>query len=86
MADEEKNRVEVDIYGQSYTIVGKESREQMRLVATMVDDKMREIRKVNPALDSTRLAVLTAVNSVNEQVKLKEQIKQLQLQLEQLKG
>ncbi|MFD0944244.1 cell division protein ZapA [Savagea faecisuis] len=86
MADEEKNRVEVDIYGQSYTIVGRESREQMRLVATMVDDKMREIRKVNPALDSTRLAVLTAVNSVNEQVKLKEQIKQLQQQLEQLKG
>lgn len=86
MADEEKNRVEVDIYGQSYTIVGRESREQMRLVATMVDDKMREIRKLNPALDSTRLAVLTAVNSVNEQVKLKEQIKQLQQQLEQLKG
>ncbi|HEY9582439.1 MAG TPA: cell division protein ZapA [Savagea sp.] len=86
MADEEKNRVEVDIYGQSYTIVGRESREQMRLVATMVDDKMREIRKMNPALDSTRLAVLTAVNSVNEQVKLKEQIKQLQQQLEQLKG
>lgn len=86
MADEEKNRVEVDIYGQSYTIVGRESREQMRLVATMVDDKMREIRKINPALDSTRLAVLTAVNSVNEQVKLKEQIKQLQQQLEQLKG
>ncbi|OOP68383.1 cell division protein ZapA, partial [Heyndrickxia oleronia] len=42
-------------------------------VASIVDAKMREIRSNNPSLDTSKLAVLTAVNTVNEYLKLKEQ-------------
>ncbi len=47
----------------------------------MVDDKMREISAMNPSLDTAKLAVLTAVNTVHDYMKLKEQINQLELEL-----
>ena len=58
----------------------------MRLVASMVDDKMREINSHNRQLDSAKLAVLTAVNTVHENIKLKEQVEQLEEELKRLKG
>ncbi|MBU5212507.1 MULTISPECIES: cell division protein ZapA [Heyndrickxia] len=69
----EKNRTTVGIYGQQYTIIGTESTSHIREVASIVDAKMREIRSNNPSLDTSKLAVLTAVNTVNEYLKLKEQ-------------
>ena len=85
LAEQEKNRISVDIYGQSYKIVGTESTGHMRLVASIVDDKMREISAHNPTLDNTRLAVLTAVNTVHEYLKLKQQVEALEEQLKKLK-
>lgn len=85
LAEQEKNRISVDIYGQSYKIVGTESTGHMRLVASIVDDKMREISAHNPTLDNTRLAVLTAVNTVHEHLKLKQQVEALEEQLKKLK-
>ena len=48
------------------------------MVAAIVDDKMRELNAKNPSLDTSRLAVLTAVNVIRlhkikeEHEKLKE--------------
>lgn len=72
----EKQRTTVSIYGQNYTVVGQESPAHIKEVAQEVDQKMREIKKRNPYLDTTRLAVLTAVNVVDE-------FKKMQLRLEQ---
>ncbi|KMJ55622.1 cell division protein ZapA [Alkalihalophilus sp. As8PL] len=72
----QKQRTTVSIYGQNYTVVGQESPAHLKEVAQEVDQKMREIKKRNPYLDTTRLAVLTAVNIVDE-------YKKLQLKLEQ---
>lgn len=81
MLDDKKRKITVDIYGQQYTIVGEESSSHIRIVASMVDDKMREISAMNPSLDTAKLAVLTAVNTVHDYMKLKEQITQLELEL-----
>ena len=86
MAEQEKNRIAVDIYGHSYKIVGTESTGHMRLVASIVDDKMREIHVHNPSLDISKLAVLTAVNTVHEMLKLKEQVEKLEEEMKKLKG
>jgi cell division protein ZapA len=72
VSEPRKNRTTVDIYGQQYTIVGSESTSHIRLVASMVDEKMREISASNPSLDISKLAVLTAVNAVNDLIKLKD--------------
>ncbi|WP_431027450.1 cell division protein ZapA [Lysinibacillus sp. LZ02] len=85
MAEQQKNKISVDIYGQTYKIIGTESTGHMRLVASIVDDKMREISVHNPTLDNTKLAVLTAVNTVHELLQLKEQIESLEEQLKKLK-
>ncbi|MGG0667401.1 cell division protein ZapA [Sporosarcina koreensis] len=86
MADDQKTRVAVDIYGQTYTIVGSETSNHVRLVASMVDERMREISSRNPYLDSSKIAVLTAVNSVHDYLKLKERIELLEEELNKLKG
>ncbi len=86
LVDEQKTRITVDIYGQTYTIVGTETSSHVRLVASMVDSRMREISARNPYLDSAKIAVLTAVNSVHDYLKLKEQVEQIEEELNKLKG
>lgn len=86
MGEQQKSRIAVDIFGHTYKIVGPESTGHMRLVASIVDDKMREIAAHNPTLDTGKLAVLTAVNTVHEYLKLKEQVDILEEELKKLKG
>ncbi|MFC5542534.1 MAG: cell division protein ZapA [Bacilli bacterium] len=82
----EKNKIEVKIYGSTYKLVGPESIGHLRLVASIVDDKMQEIKLHNPSLNTTQLAVLTAVNTVHELLKLKEEVERLEEELKKLKG
>lgn len=70
MSHVQKTRITVDIYGRTYTIIGDADKHHLRLVASMVDDKMKEIYQTNKSLDTTRLAVLTAVNTINDYLKL----------------
>ncbi|MFC4556626.1 cell division protein ZapA [Virgibacillus kekensis] len=72
MAQDDKKRVTVEIHNKSYTVVGKEDPHHVRLVASLVDQKMRDIQSMNQQLTSTELAVLTAVNTMNDYMKLKE--------------
>ncbi|WP_075982514.1 cell division protein ZapA [Bacillus massilinigeriensis] len=85
MSDTQKQRITVDIFGGQYTIVGSETSSHIRLVASMVDDKMREISSKNPSLDISKLAVLTAVNAVNDYIKLKNRLEQLENELKRVK-
>ncbi|WP_438503583.1 cell division protein ZapA [Ectobacillus ponti] len=79
--NEKRTRITVDIYGQQYSIVGDENTTHIRMVAAIVDDKMREIYAKNPSLDINRLAVLTAVNVVHDYIKLKEENERLKEKL-----
>lgn len=85
LSDIQKNRTSVDIYGQQYVIVGSETASHVRLVASLVDDKMREISSKNPSLDISKLAVLTAVNAVNDYIKLKDRLERLENELNRVK-
>ena len=86
MSEPEKKRLEVEIFGQTYKMMGSESSGHMRLVASMVDDKMREIYSQNPSLDTATLAVLTAVNGYHDYLKLKQEAEQMEIELKKLKG
>ncbi|RKQ37954.1 cell division protein ZapA [Oceanobacillus halophilus] len=73
MTQEKKERVTVDIHNRSYTVVGdEESSTHVRLVASLVDQKMKDIQSANKHLDTASLAVLTALNTMNDYLKLKE--------------
>ena len=47
MADKKRSRVTVEIYGQTYTVVGTETSGHVRYVASLVDERMRELSKHN---------------------------------------
>lgn len=85
MSNTDKTRTTVDIYGTQYVILGTENQSHVRHVASLVDKKMREIGSRNPLLDVNKLAVLTAVNAVNDFVKMKEQLERLQSELQKEK-
>ena len=85
MSDIKKNRSTVDIYGQQYVIVGTESTSHIRTIASLVDDKMREISSANPSLDINKLAVLTAVNAVNDYIKMKDRVEMLEAEIKRIK-
>ncbi|TLS39171.1 cell division protein ZapA [Pseudalkalibacillus caeni] len=76
-------RTRVQIYGEEYTIKGTESSDHIIEVSNIVDEKMKELKTMNPYLDTKRLAVLTAVNIVNEYVLLKKEMQQLQKKLKE---
>lgn len=85
LSQEQKNRTTVDIYGTQYVIVGTESTSHIRQVASLVDEKMREISSMSPSLDKSKLAVLTAVNTLHDNLKLKEYCESLEEELKKLK-
>lgn len=83
-SDQEKKRITVEINKRSYTIVGHEEPHHIRMVSSLVDQKMREIHEANPSLDTSMLAVLTAVNTMNEYIKLKDECAELMNYIEKL--
>ncbi|MDL4840626.1 cell division protein ZapA [Aquibacillus rhizosphaerae] len=83
MSQSDKTRATVDIYGRSYTIIGEEQAHHVRMVASLVDQKMREIHDKNKSLDTTKLAVLTAVNTMNDYLKLKDDYAELRNSIKQ---
>lgn len=79
----EVNKIKAVIYGQDYQIKGKASVDQLRMVAMLVDHKMKEIGEANPRLDLNRVAVLAAVNVADEYLKLRQEYEDLLRILEQ---
>ena len=80
-----KNRINVTINDQHFTIIGDDSPEHIRHVAHLVDEKMKELGRKSAGLDTTRKAILTAVNVMHDKVSLEEENRRLQHELEQIK-
>jgi cell division protein ZapA len=83
MNEGEVNKIKAVIYGQDYQIKGKASPEHLRMVASLVDHRMKEIGEGNPRLDLNRVAVLAAVNVADEYLKLRQEYEELLRLLEQ---
>ncbi|CAM3045627.1 cell division protein ZapA [Staphylococcus argensis] len=80
-----KNRINVTINDQHYTIVGEDNPEHIRHVAHLVDEKLKELGSRSAGLDTTRKAILTAVNVMHEKVQLEEENRRLEQKIQQLK-
>lgn len=82
----EKNSTKVKIAGAEYTITGYETEEYMQKVGIYVDKKMNEIRQKCFNLDTSMIAVLTAVNIADENLKLYDRIEDLEREVEDLRS
>lgn len=72
--DNGKRRTTVSINGQNYRLTGDADVSHILEVANYVDEKMKQMRKVNPYLDKTQLAVITALNICDDYLRLQKQV------------
>lgn len=80
---EEKTRVHVKIYGEEYTMRGPASSDYMKRVAHYVDEKMRQLGQTNSKFGINKIAVLTAINLADELFRLRKEIQELEIILDQ---
>ena len=64
MAD--RNTVSVEIYGKSYVVRAGADQEYMRTVARYVEDQLRKVAAQSKAVDTQKIAVLTALNIASD--------------------
>lgn len=65
--------VQVEIFGQTYSIKGRDDPAYIRDLAARVDVKMKEVQKGTGTADPLRVAILTALTMSDELHRLREQ-------------
>lgn len=65
-----KQRINAEIFGQTYTISGEADPEYILQLADFVDQKMREVASHAPVASGVKVAVLAALNIADELVRL----------------
>ncbi|WP_213810972.1 cell division protein ZapA [Jeotgalicoccus sp. WY2] len=73
------------MYNEYYTLVGNDNEDHLRQVAEAVDSNITAIAAKSPGLDTTRKAVLTACNIMDDYIKLKEKYEALEKKTARLK-
>jgi cell division protein ZapA (FtsZ GTPase activity inhibitor) len=66
MNGEDKVRFTVDIFGNSYKMVGSQSEKHMKMLAAFVNEHMERVAKSNPRLDTLKVAILALVNMADD--------------------
>lgn len=62
----EEGKTSVKIQGKEYRISSKEKEEYIQKIAYYIDRKIKQIETANPHLDTSRVAILTALNIADE--------------------
>ncbi len=70
----EAKRIEVLLYGESYSVISDEPEAKVLEVAKQVDELMRLIARRTGLSDVKKIAVLTALKLATSQRKLEEEI------------
>ncbi len=72
-------RVQVEIYGQIYSMKGTNDPAKIRELASYVDAKMKEVEKGTGTVDPHRVAILTAITLADELYRLRERFDELEI-------
>lgn len=67
-----KNKVTVEIYGESYALKGSLEEDRIRRLAALLDERMKKTAKANLRLSPAKIAVLTALNIADEFLRLEQ--------------
>ncbi len=65
--------VQVEIFGQTYRLRADEDPEYVTTLASYVDGRMREVARQTTAVDTLKVAVLTALNIADDHLRLKKE-------------
>lgn len=64
--------LEVEIFGSSYSVRSDRNAEHLKQLAALVDRKMREIAGQTAAVETSRIAILAALNIADELARERE--------------
>ncbi|MDY2959549.1 MAG: cell division protein ZapA [Hornefia sp.] len=78
------DKVDVKIYGQTYSITGDKTPQEIEKIAGYVDDRMHLISKVMGRNGTSAIAVLTSINIAEEFFDEKDEMERLKTANEQL--
>lgn len=70
---EKANQVQVEIFGQTYTVRSGGDAAYVKKLAAFVDEEMKDVSRASGAVDSLRVAVLAALNLADECFRLREE-------------
>jgi cell division protein ZapA len=65
-------RVQVEIFGQVYSLKGRDDPAYVHELASFIDAKMKEVQKGTGTVDPHRVAILTALTIADELYRLRE--------------
>lgn len=65
--------VQVEIFGQTYSIKGQDDPAYIRELAAFIDVKMKEVQKGTGTVDPLRVAILTSLTITDELYRLRAQ-------------
>lgn len=72
-ANNQKSKVNIEINHQEYTVVTHETQAYVEELATILNEKIQQIKENNHTLDTKKVAVLTALNVMDDYIKLKKE-------------
>lgn len=73
MVAEKPSHIQVEIFGQSYSVKAGPDAAYVRKLAAFLDEEMKDLSRASGAVDSLKVAVLTALNMADELFRLREQ-------------
>lgn len=76
-----KNKVKVTIAGVDYALTTEETPEYTTMLAAEIDEKMKELRAVNPFISTNQAAVLIALDYANSAKKAEQSADNLRAQI-----
>jgi cell division protein ZapA len=82
---QEVKSVRVHILGEEHIVRGQASEEYIKALAASVNERMVEVQKSNPLLPRYRVAILVALNLLNELEKLRAEHEELLALMEEAK-
>ena len=75
--ERKKNKITVEIFGESYALKSDGEIDQVMKVAALVDSQMRSVARQNGKLSPVKVAVLAALNLAEEYAQLDRDYKHL---------
>lgn len=81
-----QNRYKAIVAGQTYTIIGQESKQHMDMVTALVNEQLNEIMSLSPGITQEKATMLLAINAVSDQLKKQEALMKLEKQQYTLEG
>ena len=81
-----QNRYKAIVAGQTYTIIGQESKQHMDMVTALVNEQLNEIMSLSPEITQEKAAMLLAINAISDQLKKQEALMKLEKQQYTLDG